>query len=100
MKHSDTLLFNKDNILWMNNLYVNLMMVRNAEERLNYLLKTDGKVYLNEAYNSLGFPSTKTGGMLGWIIENSTMIDFTVIRSDDTTDPDLIITFENLTELC
>ena len=75
-------------------------MFLNGKIILNYLLKTDGKVYLNEAYNSLGFPSTKTGGMLGWVIENSTMINFTVIRSDDTTDPDLIITFENLTELC
>ena len=100
MKHSDTLLFNKDNILWMTNLYVNLMAVRNAEERLNYLLKTKGKVYLNEAYNSLGFPATKTGRMLGWTIEKSTLINFTVIRSDNTLDPDLIITFENLTELC
>lgn len=99
MKHDVTVLFDRDNIFWTSNRYINKMMVRSAEERLNLLLQSDGRVYLNKALTMLGFPATKTGGTLGWRKDISTMIEFNITVSEDKNDPDIIIQFDELTEL-
>ena len=99
MKHDVTVLFDKDNILWTNRRYINEMVVRSAEERLNLLLQFDGVVRLNKALIMLGFPATKTGGILGWRKDISPMIEFNITMSKDKNDPDIIIQFEGLAEL-
>lgn len=99
MKHDVTVLFDKDNILWTNRRYINEMVVRSAEERLNLRLQFDGVVRLNEALIMLGFPATKTGGILGWRKDISPVIEFNITMSKDKNDPDIIIQFEGLAEL-
>lgn len=99
MKHDVTVLFDKDNILWTNRRYINEMVVRSAEERLNLRLQFDGVVRLNEALIMLGFPATKTGGILGWRKDISPVIEFNITMSNDKSDPYIIIQFEGLAEL-
>lgn len=99
MKHDATVLFDKDNIFWTNRRYINEMMVRSAEERLNLLLQFDGEVCLNKALIMLGFPVTKASGILGWKKDISPVIEFNITMSEDKNDPDIIIQFEGLAEL-
>lgn len=44
----------------------NTMFLRIQEDYCNYILKKEGKVYLNQVYDMLGLPITDPDSRLGW----------------------------------
>lgn len=52
---------------WQNNAELNLLFVKCQETYLNDLLHARGHVFLNEAYDALGFSRTAAGALVGWI---------------------------------
>ena len=52
---------------WERDSDYNLMYIRNVENKFNDKLKAYGYVFLNDVYEALGFPKTKTGQVVGWV---------------------------------
>jgi len=72
-----TAIFDKDNPNWQPVQEYNLMFVRQVQNYLNDLLFTRGHVFLNEAYDHLGFPRTPDGCIAGWLRDedHNTFVD-------------------------
>ena len=49
----------------------NLMFLRKQQEWANELLKSRGHVFLNEVYDMLGIPRTKSGQIVGWVYNSN-----------------------------
>lgn len=47
----------------------NLMFLRRQQDYANEVLKSRGHLFLNEVYDMLGIPRTKTGQVVGWIYD-------------------------------
>ncbi len=46
-----------------------------------------GYIFLNEIYEDLGFESTETGNVVGWLLGNGdSHVDFGIFRGDQTID--------------
>lgn len=54
---------------WERDSDYNLMYIRNVENKFNDKLKAYGYVFLNDVYEALGFPKTKTGQVVGWVYD-------------------------------
>lgn len=52
----------------------NLMFLKQQELYANEMLKRNGFLFLNEVYDMLGFPRTKTGQIVGWIYDEENPI--------------------------
>lgn len=59
--------FDAQSVHWTKNAEYNLMFLRAQEHYLNQLLVSRGYLFLNEAYDALGFAPTKAGQVVGWI---------------------------------
>ena len=59
-------IFDKSNINWNKDQEVNLMFIKQCQQRANDLLKKRGTVFLNEVYEMLGLPRTQEGCVVGW----------------------------------
>lgn len=59
--------FDETNCFWIPSPGQNLMFLKNVREYIYELLKNSGHLFLNEAFNILGIPKTKTGQLVGWI---------------------------------
>lgn len=54
---------------WTKDPEYNLMVVRDAQDYANRLLKTKGHLFLNEVYDLLGIQRTTAGQIVGWIYD-------------------------------
>lgn len=52
---------------WNGNPEYNLYFLRAQQNYANDILKVRGHVFLNDIYDSLGFPRTKAGAVVGWV---------------------------------
>lgn len=55
------------NPYWEPNNDYNLMFLRSQERYLNDLLRSKGRVFLNDVYRAIGIPETKAGQIVGWV---------------------------------
>lgn len=57
---------------WSRDPEANLMFLKAQENYANDLLEARGHLFLNDVYNMLGMPNTKTGQVVGWVynVEN------------------------------
>ncbi|MFI3173932.1 MAG: DUF6353 family protein [Bacillota bacterium] len=68
--------FDASNPYWEKDSQYNFMFLRQQQQYWNDKLIVDGRVFLNEVLESLGFPKTKAGQMVGWNYKpNNTSID-------------------------
>lgn len=54
---------------WRNDYGANIFHVSNQERMANFRLNRYGILYLNEVYESLGFPRTDVGQVVGWKVK-------------------------------
>lgn len=54
---------------WSRNAEDNLFFIKQQQNYLNQRLQTYGHVFLNEAYDALGFQRTKAGQQVGWVYD-------------------------------
>lgn len=59
---------------WVRNAEENLFFIKQTQSYLNDLLQRRGHVFLNEAYDRLGFPRTKAGQVVGWVYDEENPI--------------------------
>ena len=62
-----TRFFDENNRLWMKGNVMNRFTLNNQRKCIYDLLVTRGYLFLNEAYDTLGFSRTKNGQLVGWI---------------------------------
>lgn len=62
-------LFDAGNPYWEKDADYNLMFLRARQSYFNDKLKIDGRVFLNDVYKQLGFPTTKAGQVVGWVYD-------------------------------
>ncbi len=58
--------FDGNNQLWMKDNVMNMFTLNNQRKYIYDLLVTRGYLFLNEAYDMLGFSRTKNGQLVGW----------------------------------
>ena len=63
---------------WNKEAEINLLFLTQIQRYLNDKLKSQGYLFLNEAYEQLGFAITKEGQLVGWLYddEKPNKIDF------------------------
>lgn len=61
--------FDESSRYWRTDPGYNLMFVRSMERYANDLLRAHGHLFLNEVYDMLGFPRTKSGATVGWVYD-------------------------------
>ena len=80
--------FCEDNPNWVKDAEANLFFVKSQQNYLNDLLKSRGYVFLNEAYERLGFEPTAAGQVVGWIYDPEDescdcCVDFGIYNGND-----------------
>lgn len=83
---------------WGDDRLTNLCYLKNVETYYNNVLKARGYVLLNEVYDTLGFPRTKAGLVVGWFYDENNVfvdncIDFNLPDADESEDVDIPIDF-------
>lgn len=71
-----TIIFNEDALYWRNDLKFNITIIKHIIENLNDKLNRSYWICLNDLYDSLQLPRTKTGLMYGWENDGDTKIEF------------------------
>lgn len=81
-----TIFFDENNQLWMKDNITNRFTLNNQRKYMYDLLATRGYLFLNEAYDMLGFSRTKNGQLVGWIYkEGMTVGDiYTIYRQGES----------------
>lgn len=79
-------IFDENNRLWMKDNVMNRFTLNNQRKYIYDLLVTRGYLFLNEAYDMLGFSRTKTGQLVGWTYkEGMTVGDiYTIYRRGES----------------
>lgn len=81
--------FDENNRLWMKGNVMNRFILNNQRKYMYDLLVTRGYLFLNEAYDMLGFSRTKNGQLVGWTYEKRMTVNdiFAIYRqySEDKT---------------
>ena len=75
------------NPFWEPNNDYNLMFLKSQQRYLNDLLVAKKRVFLNQAYEALGLPTTKAGQIVGWVYDpengkGDNYIDFGIFASN------------------
>lgn len=70
--------FDEYSTVWEKDKYQNEMTLKCEENWANDKLRIDGFVFLNDVYDRLGLPRTRTGQIVGWVLdgEGDGFIDF------------------------
>lgn len=78
--------FDENNQLWTKDNVMNRFTLNNQRKYMYDLLATRGYLFLNEAYDMLGFSRTKNGQLVGWIYkEEMTVGDiYTIYRQGES----------------
>jgi hypothetical protein len=73
-----TRIFDEGNPNWQKEPGYNLFFLTSTQNLLNDRLMATGHVFLNEVYDRLGFPRTKEGAVVGWVLgkNGDNYIDF------------------------
>lgn len=61
--------FDCGNDYWEKDSEYNLMFLRSQQQYANDLLRSRGRLFLNEVYRMLGIPETKAGQVVGWVYD-------------------------------
>ena len=61
--------FDESSPYWEKNADYNLMFLKAQERYANDLLRSRGRLFLNEVYEMLGIPKTKAGQVVGWVYD-------------------------------
>lgn len=61
--------FDRYNVNWHDNVTYTDVFIKASMSYMNALLHTQGYVFLNEVYETLGLPKTRNGATTGWISE-------------------------------
>ena len=89
VEHSDwARFFCEDNPNWVKDAEANFFFVKSQQNYLNDTLKSRGYVFLNEAYERLGFEPTAAGQVVGWVYDPEDencdcCIDFGIYNGND-----------------
>lgn len=75
------------NLNWNRNNEYNLLFLKAQQQYANDLLRTKGRLFLNEVYDMLGFPPSKAGQVVGWTYDlknpmGDNYVDFGIYASD------------------
>lgn len=76
--------FDQLNPMWSKDPEINKLFLRQQQNYLNDVLKIRGHLFLNEAYDALGFDHTQAGSVVGWKIgsDGDNYVDFGIFRPD------------------
>ena len=93
--------FNKECLGWQHNLEWNEMFLKQQQRYCNDKLRLRGHLFLNEVFDTLGFPRTKLGAIVGWVYDEKNptgdnFVDFGMCTEDRTgvvENPDVILNF-------
>jgi hypothetical protein len=71
---------------WEKDPEVNRMYVQVQQNWANQLLQSRGHVFLNEVYDMLGIPRSRSGAVVGWTLsgEGDNYVDFGIFANDNT----------------
>lgn len=61
--------FDESNVNWNRNPEYNLMFLKSQQQYANDLLKSRGRLFLNEVYDMLGMERSKAGQVVGWVYD-------------------------------
>lgn len=61
--------FDESSEYWTKDSEYNIAFLKQQEEYCTALLKSKRKLYLNDVYDRLGIPRTKTGSIVGWFYD-------------------------------
>lgn len=79
-------IFDEFNKNWQQSPEYNRFFLQAQQNYANDLLKSRGHVFLNEVYEMLGFPHTKAGAVVGWVLDggdSDNYISFGVFKGDE-----------------
>lgn len=76
--------FDETNHCWQNSAEMNRYFLEMKQAYLNNRLHARGHIFLNEVYRELGFPDTKKGQVVGWVVGSGgdDFIDFGLYTSE------------------
>lgn len=86
MTNVDTIaIFNSESRHWMTGDGHNLLYLQTQQNFWNDMLRARGHVFLNEVLESLGFPHTPAGAVIGWTMSGrgDREIDFNPAEVED-----------------
>lgn len=61
--------FDESNPYWQKDAEFNKMFLRAQQSFFNDKLRVEKRVFLNDVYKALGFPTTKAGQVVGWVFD-------------------------------
>ena len=61
--------FDESNPYWQKDAEFNCMFLRAQQSFFNDKLRVEKRVFLNDVYKALGFPTTKAGQVVGWVYD-------------------------------
>lgn len=78
--------FDENNQLWTKDNVMNRFTLNNQRRYMYDLLATRGYLFLNEAYDMLGFSRTKDGQLVGWTYKEGMTVDdiYTIYRQGES----------------
>jgi hypothetical protein len=76
-------IFDESNPLWKKNADYNLVFLRGIQQWANDRLKARGFLFLNDVYETLGFPYTEAGQTVGWLDGDDAYVDFGIYNHVD-----------------
>lgn len=79
--------FDESCVAWQKDPEYNLMFLKSQQQYANDLLKSRGRLFLNEVYDMLGIDRTKAGQVVGWIYDpvnpvGDNFVDFGIYDMD------------------